>query len=381
MYKKYDKISNMKIGIFGGSFDPVHIDHVGICKKFKEKLNLDKVIVLPARQSPFKKGYGASGEHRKKMLEIAFEGCEYVEVSDFELNGETTSYTFITVTHFKNLYPNAQLYMLIGLDSLANFLTWKNPEIILQNCDLAVAGREGYDLTAEEVKFEKQTGKNLFTFEYNGIASSTCIREHLKLNLFPSKMMDEKVYEYIKNNELYKGDEVYSFVASKLKESRLYHTAGVVSLAISYAKKLGVSADNARIAGLLHDVAKYENAKNYPNCEIPLTAPESVKHQYLGAYIAENELGIKNEEILNAIKYHTTGRPNMGIIEKIVFVADLLEPSRTYEEAPYLRNAVNENFEEGFKLCVARLNSYLKRTGGDIFYLTEKANEYYNLKK
>ena len=91
--------------------------------------------------------------------------------------------------------------------------------------------------------------------------------------------------------------------------------------------------------------------------------PENVIHQFLGAYIAENVLGICDQDIINAVRYHTTGRTNMSVLEMIVLVADLLEEGRDYEEAPRLRKAVDENFFEGFKLCVKRLIPWRKGRG------------------
>lgn len=368
----------MKIGIFGGSFDPVHNDHVGIVKEFKKVVGLDKVIVVPTYLSPFKGGHATDGAHRKKMLHLAFKNLPYVLISDYELSREQKSYTYITVEHFKSLYPNDELYLLIGLDSLVTFLNWKNPQSILSCCTLCVAGREGYDLKNEESAFKEKSGLDIISFSYDGVISSTYVRELLKLGCSPIQFVDFTVCEYIKTNGLYKGDKLYSYLISALKPSRLFHTAGVVAQSISYAKKLGESVDKAHIAGLLHDVAKYEKAEDYPECAIDKDVPSSVKHQFLGAYIAQKKLGIKDEEILNAIKYHTTGRPNMGIIEKIVFVADLLEPSRNYEEVDYLRDMVNQDFESGFKLCVKRLLAYLNKSGDEIYYLTRETNEFYN---
>lgn len=371
----------MRIGIFGGSFDPVHNDHVAICEKFYKNLKLDKVLVVPAGQSPFKSGYFANAEQRKKMLELAFCDMPFVEISDYEINLEGKSYTYNTVNYFKSQYPNDQLFLLIGLDSFACFLSWKNPEQILKNCDLAVIYREGFDFEKEEQNFFKVTKKSISKLFHNGKASSTYIREQLKLGIYNFDFLSPKVCSFIKENNLYMGDELYLEVIKKVKnQKRLFHIAGVIATAIGYAKKLGESVDNARIASLLHDVAKYLNPLDYPNCIIPPNAPNSVKHQFLGAYLAREELGVQDENVLNAICYHTTGRPNMSTLEKIVFLADLLEPSRDYEEVDYLRNLVNQDFEMGFKKCLERLVVHLENNGQDMFDLTLKANNYYNKK-
>ena len=370
----------MKIGIYGGSFDPVHNDHVSICLKFKNELALDKVLVFPAYQSPFKKGHFTAGNHRKKMVELAFKDYPFIEVSDFELNSEGVSYTYLTISHVKDLYPNAQLYLLIGYDSLKGFLNWKNVDYILSNVKLAVADRGGCDFDEQKEVFKQTTGYDFYAIKNYGTVSSTHVRELLKLGVISNEVVSQAVCDYIKENDLYPANEFYLKIQSRLKPGRLLHTAGVASTAVSYAKKTGESVEKALVAGLLHDIAKYERAEDYPECEIPLDAPESVKHQYLGAYIAKNEFGIDDEDILNAIRYHTTGRPKMSLLEKIVFTADLLEPSRNYDEVDELRLAVESDFEKGFRRCVERLIAHLKISASDIFYLTTLTNEYYNKK-
>ncbi len=371
----------MKIGIYGGSFDPVHNDHLSICIKLKNELALDKMIVIPTYQSPFKNGHFTAGEHRKNMLELAFKDYSFIEVSDFELKREGISYTYLTVEYLKTLYPNDELYLLIGYDSLKGFLNWKRVDYLLKNVTLVVADRGGCDFEKELNLFKENCGYTFIPIQNKGTASSTYVREQLKLGIYSQEFLPVSVCDYIKNNALYTADEVYLKVQKRLKPSRLFHTAGVVSTAVSYAKKIGESIDNARIASLLHDIAKYEESQSYPECEIPFDAPESVKHQYLGAYVAKNEFAVDDENVLNAIRYHTTGRPGMSNLEKIVFTADLLEPSRNYEEVDYLRAEVEKDFEQGFRLCVKRLIEYLKRSASDIFYLTTLTNEYYNSKK
>ena len=370
----------MKIGIYGGSFDPIHKDHVSICVKFKNMLALDKVIVFPAYQSPFKKGHFTDGLHRKNMAELAFKDYSFVEVSDYELNGKGISYTYLTIAHVKELYPDAELFLLIGYDSLKGFLNWKSVDYILSNVKLAVADRGGCDFDQQKRHFKEATGQEFYSIENFGIASSTYVRELLKLGVFSQEFLSQEVCDYIKKNNLYQGEELYLKIQQRLSSGRLLHTAGVAATAISYAKATGESVEKARIAALLHDIAKYESSQDYPECVIPDGAPESVKHQYLGAYIASKQFGITDEDVLNAIRYHTTGRPNMSLLEKIIFTADLLEPSRDYDEVERLRALVEKDFEAGFRHCVERLIVHLNKSTADVFYLTLLTNEYYNKK-
>ena len=368
----------MRIGIFGGSFDPIHNDHYEICKKFKENLNLDKVIVVPTYLSPFKSEYVTPPTMRKEMVEIAFSNLDYVTVSDYEINQSNPSYTYKTIEWVKSNNKNAELFLLIGADSLVNFLNWKSVDYILENATLTVMGRRGFNLESEAERFKNSTGKPIFFFEYDGKISSTFVREILKLGVSTTNYINSKVADYIVQNELYSGDKNYKFLASQLKTSRLVHTAGVIILAEKYAKKLGVNVESARLSALLHDVAKYKKREDFKNVDIPKDVPESIVHQYIGAHIAENELKITDTNVLNAIKYHSTGRPNMTQLEKIIFLADLLEQGRSYDEVDELRNAVDSDFENGFKLCIERLIKHVKNSGEQLFELTTLANEFYN---
>ena len=210
----------MKIGIFGGSFDPIHIDHVNICEKFAEKFGLNKTLLFPARVSPFKDGCAVSGEQRAEMLGLAFENFAYgkAEIRLDELTRAGKSYTCDTVTQVAAEYEkkaeeageNLTLYLLIGEDSARTFHLWKNPQIILQKCEVVIAGRGDGTLEETALLFEKNNGKKPFLIENSGRTSSTLAREALKLNADLSGILPEKVAEYVVKNRLYaleKSDE------------------------------------------------------------------------------------------------------------------------------------------------------------------------------
>ena len=124
----------MRIGIFGGSFDPVHKEHTNFVRAAVENLRLDKVFVMPAHIPPHKLGKTLSSNvDRLQMCKIAFLDIEQAEVSDYEMTQDGPSYTHLTCAHFKNKYPEAELFFLVGTDMLRDFPTWKEPEKILEN--------------------------------------------------------------------------------------------------------------------------------------------------------------------------------------------------------------------------------------------------------
>ncbi len=368
----------LKIGIFGGSFDPVHRDHVEMCKRFAEFLRLDKVIVVPARLSPFKNSSSASAEDRFKMLTLAFDGMSNVYVSRFEIEREDVNYSYKTVRHFKEEFKDAKLYFLIGADSLLSFTKWKYPSVIAKNAKICVAGRVDSDIENVISIFKKKYGYKPIILPFTGSCSSTETREYLYLGLNAEKFLPQKVNEFISENNLYQPDENHKFLREHSKEKRLIHTVGVITTAMLYAKRTGADVNKAKLAALLHDVAKYLDKNDYPDCKIDNDVPDSVVHQFLGAYVAEKVLGVKDEEILGAIRWHTTGRPNMTLLEKIVYTADLLEPGRTFRDVDVLRKAVDEDFESGFRRCVKEMLLFLIRDGGTIYHLSEDTDKYYN---
>ena len=129
----------MRIGIFGGSFDPVHIEHVRLAEAAVESLALDALLIMPAHTPPHKtdKALSSDGD-RLEMCRLAFEGCKKTQVSDYEMRAGGTSFTYLTCRHFRRLYPEAKLYWLVGTDMLRDFPSWKNPEEILSLATLAV---------------------------------------------------------------------------------------------------------------------------------------------------------------------------------------------------------------------------------------------------
>ena len=368
-----------RIGIFGGSFDPVHKEHFNMAKSVINELNLDLLYVIPTYKAPHKKGSYASDKDRFNMLLECFKGEQKICISSFEIESEGVSFSYLTVTHFKNLYKDAELFFLVGSDMLSSFLTWKNPEIIAKNAKLVLISRSGEsgDLhalktveTALNIKVKKleYVGKNI---------SSTQIRVYAGLGLDVGDFVFDGVKNYIKENNLYCGSYLYSYVSKALPEKRKIHTAGVIITALKLAKKLGANLEKVETCALLHDLAKYLDASNYPNFKLDSDVPQAIEHQFLGAYIAKTELKIDDEEILDSIRYHSTGKKDMSLISKILYVADLIEPNRKYEGVELLRQKIEENFNSGFAFATQEVLKFLEKNGQPIYYLANEVANYY----
>ncbi|MBE5756924.1 MAG: nicotinate (nicotinamide) nucleotide adenylyltransferase [Clostridiales bacterium] len=376
----------MKIGIFGGTFDPVHKEHIAFVS-YLLKEGFDKIIVVPTFIPPHKEGKKITpANHRYKMLKEAFSD-KRVEVSDFEIKNEGKSYTYLTLEHFKSLYKTDELYFIVGLDMLVDFKTWKNPSRILELASLLVAIRkeEKVDdksiekVIEEERKYFKKTFNKDFTLiSFLGEnVSSTKIRLYNKLGLSIDGLTDKKVIEYIKKHNLYTGNKYFNKVKEFLPEKRLYHTAHVLETALKKVKELSLSEVEVETACVLHDIAKYIDPSTVDGFTYESDIPKSVIHSKLGAYLAKNLLGIDNSAIIDAIEYHTTAKPDMSTLAKLVFVADMISEERNYEGVELLREYYKGDLDTCFIKCLKEEYLDLKRKGWDIYVDTIKAYDYY----
>ncbi|MBE6881619.1 MAG: nicotinate (nicotinamide) nucleotide adenylyltransferase [Oscillospiraceae bacterium] len=197
----------MKIGIYGGSFDPVHKGHVNAALTFKEELSLDKIIVIPAYQPPHKKGLALTpSEHRMNMCRLAFEGLEGFEVSDIEIKREDEGYMADTVEQLREIYPDDELFLLIGGDMLLSFQRWYAWHKITDEAVLAVAARNWEDdaaLEAEAAVLRSYGAEvRIVPIDVKEI-SSTEVREAVRRADDISSMVPDGVDEYIWNHYLY----------------------------------------------------------------------------------------------------------------------------------------------------------------------------------
>ena len=204
-----------RLGIFGGAFDPVHKGHTQSLKFINDLKIVDEVYVIPNFASPHDKDIRASGSHRLKMLEMAFNEFENIKINEFELNNKKKSYSYETLNSFKQLFPDRHFSLIIGLDSLHSFTTWKNWEEILSLCSLLVLGRtinknKKLDkalesrITLDIDDFFSEHGK-IFRLGNDFInVSSSEIRKKIKNDESLEGLLDQNVREYIQDMSLYK---------------------------------------------------------------------------------------------------------------------------------------------------------------------------------
>lgn len=372
------------VGILGGTFNPVHLEHVNMAINAIKELKLDKLLIVPSKIPPHKNTIPLPGKERLKMLELAFSNVEKVEICDWEIRQGGKSYSYLTVEHFSNVYKSANLYFIVGGDMLNDFRTWKNPSRILELCDLAVFTREGYYTNYKQEKeyFIKNFNKPFIKLNYVGKnVSSTKIRVFSAFGLNLDGQSIKEVTEYIQKNNLYAQNNIVEFVKNNLTAKRLIHTANVTVLALTKARELKLDENKILTACILHDCAKYLNPKDFADFTLPIDVPSPVVHAFLGEHIARKVLKIEDEEVLDAIKYHTSGKANMSDLAKLVFVADMIEEGRDYEGVELLREEFEKDFENCFLLCLKEEMQHLINKKSNVYIETINAYDYYINKK
>lgn len=169
-------------------------------------------------------------------------------------------------------------------------------------------------------------------------------------------------------------DDYLAAIKPRMPEKRYIHTIGVMETAISLAEKYGEDVKSAETAAILHDIAKYADVNwminivkdNHLDQRLVKWGPE-ILHGPVGAWIAENEFHIKDEDILNAIRFHTTGRSGMSKLEKIVYIADMIEPNRKFDGVEKLRQKADEDLDKAMRACIRHSIAFLVQSKQQIY--------------
>jgi len=337
----------MNIGIFGGSFNPIHKGHLAIAKEAIKELNLDKLFFVPNFKSPFKTSIKyADPEHRVAMIDLVKPNKS--EVSKFEINRKGISYTFETVDYFKQKFPNDNLYLIIGSDNLYKLHKWKNINDIVSKVKIAVFRREGDFSKINVKKYDAILFKNDL-YKY----SSTDFKKGLLDNV------EKKVREYISKNYLYLNE----LIMNNLSVKRYKHSVAVAVVAAKYAKELSLDPKAAWVSGMLHDIFKeksnqelIEFIKRYQEVDVK---PYNY-HSLAGALWAKEVYGIKNQDIIEGIKRHTSLREDATDFERVIYAADKLADGRRWEGIQKVREAILKDFNKGFKLLIKHMITFFE---------------------
>lgn len=196
----------MKIGLYGGAFNPVHNGHLALADHFKNAFELERLIFIPTHVPPHKSGDGlVSGEHRINMLSLALSGLEYCSVSDIEFRREGKSYTYDTVCELKKIYPDDEFFLIVGADQYFDFQKWYRADDILRQVTVCSAARENNQyrqMLEYKSKHDNMQNTVVCNFDVTEISSSK-IRNMISTGQSVSEFVPDSVLRYIKENNLY----------------------------------------------------------------------------------------------------------------------------------------------------------------------------------
>lgn len=365
-----------RIGIMGGTFDPIHNVHLIMAEEARTQFNLDRIIFMPSKRPPHKDWeHITSDEHRKRMIQHAIRNNSYFEFSDLEYKREGVTYTKDTLQYFKTNHPDYQVFFILGGDSLASLESWYMPEYIFKNCHILAANRGKTD--SEQIKkwialYQEKYQANISEIQMPCLQiSSELIRNKVKANESIDNYCPKCISDYIRSNNLYgynkplfkdkpTKNEILDILSANLGPDRFTHTIGVAVTAANLAMIHGANVKKAYLAGLLHDCAKYfTSSEQLELCEkygVELSDFEkkipSLVHGKLGEYFAEHKYLVEDETILSAIRFHTTGRTKMKKLEKIIFLADYIEPGRDMDCSPYPLEQVRKKCYQDLDLAL-----------------------------
>ncbi len=384
-----------KIGIMGGTFDPIHNQHLFIANTALEKLNLDVVLFIPTGKVPHKNNLQMTDKkHRYTMTSLAINDNDNFIISDIETNSLETCYTFETLQKLRE-QTDAKLYFIVGIDTLYSLHTWRNLDIVSSLCTIVTFKRPDYQESEKNKEVIAKFNLDIISIEDLSISlSSTDIRTKLSNGESIKYIVPDSVIKYAQKHNLYKHyysdefiDSIENDIKSILSDKRYIHTMGVLTLSKQLAMHYGVDVKCANICALLHDYAKempkeemlkYINDNNLYVDEFIENNMEALAHGLIAKDIAMKKFDIKDIDMLNAIEYHTTGRPNMSTLEKILFLSDSLEPNRQLDYIEEFTKLAFTDIDLAIFKCIEVKLNYTKKTGKQEHPLGITAFDFYS---
>ena len=341
----------MKIGIFGGAFNPPHIGHVKAAIKAVELNDIDLLIVIPTGVPSHKvlPSDTPPPEMRLIMTQNAFYGLDNVTVSDVEVYSRDNNYTIDTVNKVQNEYPGAKLLLLVGTDMYELLDTWKDSELLLKAVKPVLLPRDVIKISSSELRdmLPLREGRN-FISDIN--------------------------YAYVIKHRLYNAKPDWNWLRgcahAMLSPLRIPHVDACETEALRLAERWNVDRDDAREAAILHDITKKLDfsqnmciiAEHGVIIEKLGHHEEKLLHSITGALLAQSEFGV-SDDVANAIKWHTTGRANMTMLEKVIYIADYIESTRDFPGVDALRRVAYDNIDEAMIIGLEMTVSDLKSRG------------------
>ncbi len=373
----------MRLAMYGGTFNPIHRGHMNAAAAVVSALELDRLLLMPAGIPPHKtlpEG-SATPAQRLEMCRLAAAALDRVEVSALELERTGPSYTVDTLTRLREEYPDAQLWLVVGTDMVLSFDRWRQPGEIARLCRLAVVARDESDrqsIAQKAGELRERLGLGVDVIHCPALPmSSTQVRESLD-----PALLHPAVAGYVQRNRLYLPSltQLRAEVERRVSPKRMAHTLGCERLAAQMAERFGLPDYDARAAAILHDCTKALTEKeqltltekwhiiiDYDETDFP-----ALIHADTGAETALREFHMPRE-IADAIRTHTTGDKAMTALQKLLYVADLCEESRTWPGVEALRALALTDLEKAYAAALKQTIGFIRGQGREPYYRTIQA--------
>ena len=339
--------------LYGGTFNPIHRGHLDICVRARQAVDARRVLLMPAAQPPHKSaGWLAPDQDRLAMCALAAREYDLIQVDDWEIRRGGRSYTVDTLGHLAAVFPEEELWLLIGTDMFLTFTQWHRWEEIGKMASLLVASREEGDreqLLDQQQKLAERGVRSRLLQNPPMPMSSTQIREELRRDGTTGKVCPQ-VLDYIREKELYlhppeELDYLRRYIRPLMTDYRYRHSLGVEKQAVKMARRFGADQRKAALAGILHDICKdmpkgalLQNILESGIINgIDFKASPQLIHSYAGALYLQSHMDIHDPEVIEAVRYHTTARAGMSLLETVVYLADLTSEDREYPDVGEMR--------------------------------------------
>ena len=333
-----------RVGIMGGSFNPIHKRHLEIAECALKEGSLSRVLFIPTGNPPHKHSGLAPAEQRFEMTRLALMGKHYLIPSRIELDRSGMIYTVDTLSQLHTQFINAEFFYIIGEDTLLDLPNWRSPNKVFSLCSFLVCSRSTPDITRHPLYGQLLArGASIRQLSLPPMdISATAIREALAEGLEPDSLPPQ-VLEYIHIMGLYgispspeNGEKIYPILRQALSDRRLSHSIFTAYAARQLARRHQLNEDAAALAGILHDCAKCMTLPQLQTIakehrlllDKETMQSANLLHGPVGAVLAESTYGVHNPNVLSAIACHTMGKVGMLPLDMVLYLADKIEPSR-----------------------------------------------------
>lgn len=374
-------LAKERIGILGGAFDPIHQGHIQMAVSALESCRLDRLYMIPAGDEAYKTSI-VGKEDRWKMVVTACSQDQRLIPSRFEMDQPAPSYTIDTLLALKKKHPRADLFYIMGADGVLKLHRWHRMEEVLPLCTFLICPRAGEVLleafNAEKTRLTALGGKFSVIRMQPLQISSTEIRENLSQGL-PTPNLYSPVREYCAARGLYgmpcrvdRAEEWFGRLFQALNPHRFAHSLSVANYARRLARIHGIDQQQAEEAGLLHDCAKCMPLKEMQNIakmhsltdDPTILSSNALMHSLVGAWVARNDYGMADPEVLEAIAYHNTGHAGMSRLAMCVCLADSIEPTRqSYPLLEQVRVLSELSLERALLMSLEGTAAYVRSRG------------------